>query len=246
MRSLSTALRLATFACVVLTYAGQISADEPVVTFGATDADTLVLLTGSFYVNDTQVVSQPFWWNHTDLTASVQSTVNDDPIMVQAIHDGIALWSTVLATRLPGISLTDITAEAPNPKSADIIIHYVAHNGGIVKGGFANCGPQKCLTIVVKSDQPDGYVKKDETTVEEFDPLRVQRTVIHEIGHALGLGHAAPLEQSLDLMGYGWAYAVPDVPPILSDCDLQGIATAFSWFFNGTPPAPVTISRLVC
>lgn len=231
---------------VVLTYAAQVSADVPIVVFGASDADNIALLTGSFYINEAQAASLPFWWDHTDLTVSVQSTVNDDPGNVQAIHDAIALWNSVLATRLPGISLTDITFEAPNPKSADIVIHYVPHSGGIVKGGFANCGPQKCLTIVVRSDAPTGYVKKDETTVEQFDPVRVQRTALHEIGHALGLGHAVPLEQSLDLMGYGWAYADPDVPAILSDCDLQGIAIAFSWFFNGTPPGPALATKVSC
>ena len=54
----------------------------------------------------------------------------------------------------------------------------------------------------------------------------------------MGLGHATPLEQSIDIMGYGWAIADPDVAPILSDCDLQGIRAAFGWFFNNEPHTP--------
>jgi len=38
----------------------------------------------------------------------------------------------------------------------------------------------------------------------DYDRPGVYRMTLHELGHALGLGHALPLEESLDIMGYGW------------------------------------------
>ncbi len=46
---------------------------------------------------------------------------------------------------------------------------------------------------------------------------------MHELGHALGLGHAQPLTESTDLMGYGWHWS-NGIVPTLSECDLDGIA----------------------
>ena len=100
------------------------------------------------------------------------------------------------------------------------------------------------MNVIVRSDTPNGHT--DEPDRADFDTLRVLRTAIHGLGHTLGLGHAAPLNTSTDLMGYGWSNPDPDLTPILSDCDIAGIRAAFGWFFAHEPPHPSTVGSVTC
>lgn len=66
---------------------------------------------------------------------------------------------------------------------------------------------------------------------------------MHELGHALGLGHAEPLLESTDLMGYGWN-RTNMIVPVLSECDLEGIGVVFAWALE--EPYPPTDARVLC
>ena len=237
---------LAVVACVPATLAEAPPATaEPVVSFGPSDADSVQLLAGSYYINKNQANGVPYWWDHTQLTVAVQAAPSSDAEDIQAVHDAIALWNSVLSSRLPGITMTDVTTR--NPKSADIVVHLVPQAGGIVWGGLALCSPnRRCLNVMVRTDEPPGQLTKGKPDIADFDPLRVERTALHELGHALGLGHASPLEASTDIMGYGWSIADPDVTPILSDCDIEGIRTAFGWFYANEPPHISTVPEIIC
>jgi hypothetical protein len=226
-------------ACSVFLTATSAVANGPaIVTYGASDAQSVAVLSGlPGYKN-------AFWWDHTDLTVSVRAGEAVDAAKEQALRDAIELWSNVLDDEFHGkITLTDVTG-AKKPGSPDIILRYVPHAGGTQWGGVANCGVQKCLNVIVRSDTPDGH--EDEPDRADFDVLRVQRVAVHELGHALGLGHAEPLLGATDLMGYGWSVADPDVTPILSDCDLDGIRAAFGWMFAHEPPHPSTVGSVIC
>ena len=167
-----------------------------------------------------------YWWDHTDLTIAVQAHPSATQEQLDAITDAIATWSATLEDCFDGlITLTDVTGS--KRKTADIVVHYVPTAGGVVFGGYAICGAQNCPNILVRSDLPPSLDR------EPYDPEYIGWVTLHEIGHALGLGHATNLLQSTDLMGYGWP-TLGD--PVLSDCDIDALAFIFAWAINGTEP----------
>ena len=138
------------------------AAEEPLVIFGPSDADSIALLNGITGFRNR------FWWNHTNLTVAVSAAPNVDPLLVEAIHDAIGTWRTVLASRLPIVSLTDVTDTARIQQRADVVVHYVPKAGGIRFTGVANCGVQNCLNLMVRSDLLD----HNDRAWPDFDPLR--------------------------------------------------------------------------
>lgn len=183
------------------------------------DAEGLVIL-NNFYPG--------YWWDHTDLTVAVQAHPSAGPAQLAAIADAIATWDSVLRDCFDGlITLTDVTGS--QRKAADIVVHYVPTAGGVVFGGYAVCGAHKCPNIIVRSDLPPSLDR------EPYDPEYLGWVTQHELGHALGLGHATNLLESTDLMGYGW----PDLgDPVLSDCDIDALRFVFEWAFTGSDPHP--------
>jgi hypothetical protein len=183
------------------------------------DAESLVIL-NNFYPG--------YWWDHTDLTVAVQAHPSATQEQLAAIADAIETWDTVLRECFDGlITLTDVTGS--KRQAADIVVHYVPTAGGVVFGGYALCGDHKCPNILVRSDLPPSLDR------EPYDPEYLGWVTLHELGHALGLGHATNLLESTDLMGYGW----PDLgDPVLSDCDIDALRFVFDWAFTGGDPYP--------
>ena len=166
-----------------------------------------------------------YWWDHTDLTISVQAHPSASAEQLAAIDAAIATWSGTLLDCFDGlITLTQVERR----QDADIVVHYVPTAGGVVFGGYALCGDHGCPNILVRSDLPPSLDR------DPYTPEYLGWVTLHEIGLALGLGHATNLLESTDLMGYGW----PDLgDPVLSDCDVDALAFVFAWALAGTEPA---------
>ena len=189
-------------------------------TLPESDADALVIL-NVIYPNR-------YVWDDTHLTVSVQAAPNVSAEHVAAARDAIDAWGAVLDECFDGqVTLTDITGQPR--RTADIVVHYVPHAGGAVFAGYAICtGANKCSNIIVSSEF-------GAPTNEGYTPEELFYVTLHELGHALGLGHATNLLESTDLMGYGWIESgVPD--PVFSQCDLDALAYLFGPLLSGDGP----------
>ena len=156
-----------------------------------------------------------------------------------AVHEAIATWSEVLLDCFDGlITLTDVTGRGKNPQqAADIVVHYNPTAGGANFAGYAVCGDHGCPNIIVRSDLPPS------SGVDPSSPEYLGWLTLHEVGHALGLGHATNLLESTDLMGYGW----PDLgDPVLSQCDVEALAFVFAWALEGSEPHEPAVGPYEC
>ena len=196
------------------------------------DTESVLILHGAFN-------TAGYWWDHTELTVAVQAHPGVDDASLAAVHQAIADWDFALRQEFGGlITLTDVTAQYTAKHKADIVLHYNPTAGGTVFGGMAVCGAHKCTNVIVRSDLPPPINFT-------YPPQYLYYVTMHELGHALGLGHAQPLTESTDLMGYGWHWS-NGIVTTLSECDLAGIAVVFAWALQKVDPYPPTQPSGAC
>jgi predicted Zn-dependent protease len=231
VRLLSALVVALAFACLPLTpaQAQQATCSRP-----ASDAEALYIISNQPPIGFRE--AQAYWWSRTDLTIGIQAAPGVDPDYYAAVERAIRTWQTTIDECLGGaVTLTYVPIEPGTRAQTDIVVHLVEGAGGNAFAGFAECSAAGCNNVIVSTTSPPGQPGDD--GVAEYELWAVEGIALHEIGHALGLGHATNLLESTDLMGYGWANSSFGRTPPISQCDVDALAYVWAWALEGTEPA---------
>jgi hypothetical protein len=212
---------VALMASVLLLPASTASAAEATCSRPASDADSISLF--------------PLPYADPHLTIAIRVSPQAPPEYTAAIYGAIHVWQGVLQQCFDGAVTLTITQDWAK---ADIRLNYVPmwnpNVGGLTLVLVNHGGAAQHSTIFLKSDYPRGQLGAD-----NIEPVQYfYMSALHEIGHALGLGHAEPLLTSDDLMAYGEFIQNPQAPePILSQCDVDALAATWTAHLAGEGPA---------
>ena len=193
--------------------------------------------------------------------ASNRDNHNNNNINLQlkkAVIAAVKEWNTkVQNLELVDVSTTASISSVMSKEDADIEVKFVQD---VSRAGFEAGGGSQIAGVTTMTYDKDGFINKSTITLpktafyaEQEDNLEAfassqynsqlkQVVVTHEIGHALGLGHA---NFEGDIMNENVSY---DGTTSISDCDIKAVLQANHWKFlyNATTPVNPTITNIIC
>lgn len=144
------------------------------------------------------------------------------PSLRYAVENAVKEWNA----RVSNLKLVEITSMSLENDDADIEVQFVEGFGGMVAGAtmikYDDEGLINKATIILP--KAAFYVEyESETFGVQYSSQKLEEIAVHEMGHALGLGHA---NFAADLMSQ--RLSNEDTANI-SECDVTGVLYANQW-----------------
>ena len=167
-----------------------------------------------------------------DTNGDIYDSVSD---LRKAVADAVNEWNT----KIPNLRLVEISSisleDDDSKVGADIEVQFIEGFGGIAAGatminydedGFIN----KATILLPKAVF---YIEHDSQIFAiQYDPQKLKEIATHEMGHALGLGHA---NFDADLMSQRLS---GKETLNISQCDVDGVLQANQWKFVNNDNVP--------
>jgi Matrixin len=168
--------------------------------------------------------------------------IGGDTSAHRAVRDAINSWTT----KLNGLTFTEISGKT---NFADIMINFdnngksSVNNLATVKGSHRVDTVGQTMTTVSST----GLISNAVTTVSEgafgspFSKAQLKQIAMHEIGHALGIGHA-------NFKGDLMSPMLNNEIGTISQCDVRAVLAANQWELGAaglTPQAP-KVNQIAC
>jgi hypothetical protein len=173
------------------------------------------------------------WGNRLSDGVLTYSLTGTDQSALSIVRGAVQAWDNAL----PDVALTEVT----NANKADIVIHY---GPGAADGGEGpNASGARGLTTTYLNSRR--LVLRVEIGIDggpsPVNAGAVEQIAKHELGHALGIGHA---NWDGDLM----SPLVNPTPAPIPSCDLNAVMQANSWKMvdHGRRAKPATATQTAC
>jgi hypothetical protein len=152
---------------------------------------------------------------------TMSDSYNSVTVLKKAVADAVNEWNT----KIPNLKLTEVSSEN-DEDDADIEVQFIEGFRAMIAGAtmirYDEDGFMNKATILLPIAA--FYIEHDsEVFGVQYNPQKLKEIAIHEMGHALGLGHA---NFDGDIMSQR---INSEARVNISECDINGVLQANHW-----------------